>query len=209
MEQLWAIPKKVCRKVWTDVKLDDERVYLTNEYLQALIAFVRAHTQLMKSIDPLYADCWEWAEIRFTDLSKCRPFEMEFGGYEFEDKPFKLRIANDRDDTLYLEERPPTKLTGGTKQVLPDEEKQQSPTCETVMQEVAHLLPRYSFPITVQLLHWQNRTVLWERIIEAPHGLEGIRIPGRRELGVPVIVRATFGDGEVREQKPPSDTIPN
>lgn len=69
-------------------------------------------------------------------------------------------------------------------------------------------LPLESFPVRMELIHWQTGEVLWERNIKAPANVARVRIPGRAALKAPVITRMTLANGEVLQSPPPPETIP-
>lgn len=66
------------------------------------------------------------------------------------------------------------------------------------------LLP-HQFPILIEALHYKTREVVWSTTVEKPASgtRTPVKIPGLAfELGHPVAMRMTFGDGEVIVQEP-------
>lgn len=67
---------------------------------------------------------------------------------------------------------------------------------------VYHKLPRHWFPVKLEILRTDNDEVVYEETVEAPETITMLHIPPLgRELGVPVWVRVTYGDGKVVESK--------
>lgn len=61
------------------------------------------------------------------------------------------------------------------------------------------------FPITIAALHPVTRAVVWSETIEKPEGLALLYIPPlKKQLGHPVLIRTTYGDGSVDEVAPES-----
>lgn len=65
-------------------------------------------------------------------------------------------------------------------------------------------LPARKFPILFEFLHPVTQAIVWSRTVKQPSDFAILRIPPlRHELGHPVSLRITFGDGEVQEELPP------
>lgn len=66
-----------------------------------------------------------------------------------------------------------------------------------------HRLPPSSFPLEIEALHPVTGRVVWSTVLHEPAAGEvwaGIEIPPlRQQLGHPVDIRITYGDGTVSE----------
>ncbi len=70
-------------------------------------------------------------------------------------------------------------------------------------------LPKAKFPVLIECLHPQTRAIVHRIEVKVPR--PGTRTPVyipplARRLGHPVMVRVTFGDGEIIEAPPPPQT---
>jgi len=63
-----------------------------------------------------------------------------------------------------------------------------------------HNFPPELFPITVEALHPDTRAVVWTATLHRAGALE--IPPLKMQLGHPVAIRMTFGDGSVNELDP-------